>query len=489
MISRLPFFLLFLCNMKRILLYLFMAMPLCMIGQPESIKDPVVIVRAGPENIGDMGAGFVSGIRNGELFIITAHHVIKNFPTEIMVTLAGESTPITAKIEAQIESYDLAILTIPLQGITIPISYKISDLVPAPKDEVIVIGHPTSHFWDVNQIVQVKSVEVSGDYVNAFLQLYPTGINSGNSGGVVLTKDYELIGMVQQVSGTKVDCLRASFIKMILERENIPQNKMTGVKTESEAEQDYSDQWAGEMVLVKGGSFNMGNSRGETGEKPVHQVTVGDFWIGKYEVTNAQFCSFLNEKGNRSGGGTRWLDMNADLCGIRMIGNRFSPKTGAESQPVGEVSWYGAVAYLQWLSSKTGHQYRLPTEAEWEYAAHGGQEATRTTYAGSNNPDVVAWYNSNRSDRSRLVGQKAPNELGIYDMTGNVWEWCSDWYLATYYQSSPNSNPPGPASGSKKAIRGGCWRNIPEDIGNTVRNSSGLAETYDNLGFRVCRVL
>ena len=212
------------------------------------------------------------------------------------------------------------------------------------------------------------------------------------------------------------------------------------------------------MIFVKGGSFQMGSNNGDSDEKPIHTVTVSDFYIGKYEVTNREYIEFLNAKGVSSNGsysGTEYIDMDDEDCAIGYRNGKFyfkgSSYANDEDCSVIEVTWYGADAYCKWKGG------RLPTEAEWEYAARGGIKSNGYKYSGSNNCGDVAWYYNNSGSKTHPVGQKMPNELGIYDMSGNVWEWCSDWYYSNYYSKSPNSNPKGPTSGTYRVWRGGSW--------------------------------
>ncbi len=191
------------------------------------------------------------------------------------------------------------------------------------------------------------------------------------------------------------------------------------------------------MVFVKGGTFQMGQPDPDIGgdgysddEQPVHEVTVSDFYIGKYEVTNAQYCKFLNEKGNQEEGGRLWLASHYEGYLIEKQGQQYAPKAGYQNHPVVYVTWYGARAYCEWAGG------RLPTEAEWEYACRGGIHSAGYQYSGSNTIDDVAWYYSNSRSRAHIVGSKQPNELGLYDMSGNVWEWCADWYGEDYYSRS-----------------------------------------------------
>ncbi len=212
---------------------------------------------------------------------------------------------------------------------------------------------------------------------------------------------------------------------------------------------------AADKIFVEGGTFNMGSPYGigNDNERPQHQVNINDFYISKYEVTNSQYADFLNAKGNQQEGGETWLNINDVNCQIEHINGKFQAKTGKKDHPVMFVTWYGAKAYCKWVGGE------LPTEAEWEYAARGGSKSQGYTYSGSNNIGYVAWFSNNSDEQSHPVGKKAHNELGIYDMSGNVTEWCNDWYGHTYYSNSPSDNPKGPASGSTNVIRGSSFVN------------------------------
>ena len=213
-----------------------------------------------------------------------------------------------------------------------------------------------------------------------------------------------------------------------------------------------------EMVEVVGGKFKMGSDDKNAGsdEKPVHTVTVSSFQIGKYEVTQAQWQA--------------------------VMGNNPSYSKG-DSLPVEQVSWEDVQDYLKKLNAKTGKKYRLPTEAEWEFAARGGIKSKKYVYSGSNDVNLVGWTVDNPGTHS--VGQKQANELGLYDMSGNVWDWCSDWYDADYYKSSPSSDPQGAASGSSRVIRGGGWGGTAEYCRVSYRDNSAAANRAGALGFRV----
>ena len=241
-------------------------------------------------------------------------------------------------------------------------------------------------------------------------------------------------------------------------------------------------------VEVKGGTFQMGSNEGGDDEKPVHRVTLSDFYIGKYEVTVGQYLQFCTETNTNW---PQWLKKGSDSH-VETGKNPYYKNLGyqrkdSENLPVVGVSWNDATAYCQWLSSKTGKNYRLPTEAEWEYAARGGNQSKGFKYSGSNTVGDVAWYSVNSGNKTRPIGSKRANELGIHDMSGNVWEWCSDWYDEKYYKNSAAQNPKGAQSGSSRVLRGGSWYDNLNVCRSAVRDDYiPTLRTYD-FGFRVVR--
>ena len=215
-----------------------------------------------------------------------------------------------------------------------------------------------------------------------------------------------------------------------------------------------------EWAKVEAGEFSMGSNEGESDEKPVHRVYLDTYYISKFEVTVGQFRTFVTATGYRT-------DAEKGNGGYVWDGRKWVEKPDAnwknpyfqqsDESAVVLLSWNDAMAFCTWLSSQTGKTVRLPTEAEWEKAAKGGNNSRGYTYSGSNNVDAVAWYFDNSGRKTHPVGQKSANELGILDMSGNVWEWCADWYDKDYYSRSPARNPTGPSSGSYRVVRGGSW--------------------------------
>ncbi|MDY4862168.1 MAG: SUMF1/EgtB/PvdO family nonheme iron enzyme [Candidatus Onthomorpha sp.] len=183
------------------------------------------------------------------------------------------------------------------------------------------------------------------------------------------------------------------------------------------------------MIKVEGGTFSMGGRYDD--EKPVHSVTLSDYYIGETEVTQELWEA--------------------------VMGSNPSYYKGNNQRPVESVSWYDCQEFIKKLNQLTGKEFRLPTEAEWEYAARGGKYSRGYKYSGSNNADEVAWYGSNSGRTTHSVKTKKANELGLYDMSGNVCEWCNDWYGD--YQSYSQTNPTGPSKGEYRVLRGGSWNN------------------------------
>jgi len=243
-----------------------------------------------------------------------------------------------------------------------------------------------------------------------------------------------------------------------------------------------------EMVPVEGGTFYLGNDySGALDETPEHEVTISDFRMSKYEVTFEMFDNFCRATGYPF----------PDDGGF-----------GREKNPVINVSWIGAVKYCNWLSARfhltkvyelqidsTGtvitnihwdaNGYRLPTEAEWEYVAKGGNDSQGFLYPGSNNAEEVAWYAANSGNKPHQVGTLNANELGIFDILGNAWEWCFDYYDASYYKNSPKQDPRGPSAGQTRVYRGGCFNSSIDQLRVTKRFSLDPNVEKGTIGIRL----
>jgi len=222
-----------------------------------------------------------------------------------------------------------------------------------------------------------------------------------------------------------------------------------------------------QMVHVRGGTFRMGCTAEQNdcadNEKPVHQVQVSDFEIGKYEVTQEVWEAVMGENPSHF--------------------------KGCSQCPAEHVSWEDVQAFLKQLNEVTGSRYRLPTEAEWEYAARGGQRSRGYPYAGSETPGSVAWYGRNSWGATHPVGQKHPNELGLYDMSGNVWEWVADCWHADYVGVPSDKSAWQSGDCSVRVLRGGSWDDVPGDIRSTGRGSDTAGSLGSKVGFRLARTL
>ena len=224
------------------------------------------------------------------------------------------------------------------------------------------------------------------------------------------------------------------------------------------------------MVKVSGGTFQMGatseqGSDANDSEKPVHSVTLSDYWIGETEVTQALWYAVMGQRPTSDG-------------------NQWSSDKGlGDNYPAYYVSWDDCQEFITRLNQLTGQSFRLPTEAEWEFAARGGNSSQGYKYSGSNTIGDVAWYTSNSDSKTHPVATKSPNELGLYDMSGNVEEWCQDWFGD--YSSSAQTDPVGPSSGSSRVRRGGSWSGSARICRVADRYFSTPSSRSYNLGLRI----
>ncbi len=253
------------------------------------------------------------------------------------------------------------------------------------------------------------------------------------------------------------------------------QNKLKGIineikkaysileNTKRRNEHDRNSFVLPDMVCLPDGTFQMGNFM-EDGEKPVHEVTVKSFFIGRFPVTFDEYNLFAEAAGREKPNDNGW---------------------GRGDRPVIDISWDDATAYAEWLNGQTGHEYRLPTEAEWEYAARADSDMA---YAFGNDKSMLgeyAWYWDNSEAKTHPVGRKKPNIWGLYDMYGNIWEWVQDWY--SDYSGEALTNPSGPMTGSYRVMRGGSWNLAAGCCRSSVRVPRHPVNRDPGAGFRLAR--
>ncbi len=254
---------------------------------------------------------------------------------------------------------------------------------------------------------------------------------------------------------------------------------------------------SGEFLEIKGAWYVPGNPEGDENEHGGKYIRIKTFLLGKTEVTNAEYADFLNQTGHHSKNDILYIKLDGkwrkQSCRIKLENDRYTVEKGYEKHPVNFVSWYGANAYCQYKGG------RLPTEAEWEYAARGGRlsecknlrkekcRKKHKAFAGSNNPDETAFYAENSEMKTRAVAQKAPNQLGLYDMCGNLAEWCADWYKPDAYNNYKRFNPKASETGDFKVHRGGSWYNSKDLIKVCNRRASNPKSTSILRGFRMAK--
>ncbi|MEA2099437.1 MAG: formylglycine-generating enzyme family protein [Campylobacterota bacterium] len=227
------------------------------------------------------------------------------------------------------------------------------------------------------------------------------------------------------------------------------------------------------FAIIKAGSFMMGSNSGGSDEKPLHKVTIAyDFYMGKYEVTFKEYDKFCDATNRKKPDDRGW---------------------GRGDRPVINVSWHDAKAYTKWLSKKEGKTYRLPTEAEWEYAARAGTNTKYSFGDSDSSLDSYAWYYKNSYNKGKShadygthkVGEKKPNQWGLYDMHGNVWEWCEDWYKDSYKNTPKDGTDNNSGSQNYKVLRGGSWYYSSNFLRSAFRNRNFPSNTVNGNGFRV----
>jgi len=234
-----------------------------------------------------------------------------------------------------------------------------------------------------------------------------------------------------------------------------------------------------DMVYVQGGTFWQGCTSEQSDcygdEKPEHRVTVDSYYIGKHEVTQQLWQAVMGNNPSSFQGNNLPVE---NVSWNDIVG------TSGDYMEIKGIKYYSN-GFIYKLNKITGKKFRLPTESEWEFAARGGNKSQKYRYSGSNSTDNVGWYYGNSSNKTQTVGRKNANELGIYDMSGNVFEWCADKYSDNYYQNSPSNNPQGADEGYLRVLRGGSWYGSARLCRVSIRNSGTSSDRDDRIGFRL----
>lgn len=450
----------------------------------EDLKQNVVAVTVKFDDASEeKGFGFITGEKDGQLYLVTAGHVVHGklpkSPVKIQVKFISSLRQYSAEEESWFEADDLSLLTLP-KPIGVQWQRKFAYFYPQAYQSVRFIGKNGD--WVSPSAGEIFRIN------NTRIEFTMYSMEPGTSGAPLLSES-GIIGLVLEDEGTSSMALSLTRIRELIGNARFPyfmadlyESELTRVEG---------------MVFVKGGTFTMGctpeqGNDCEENEKPAHQVTLNDFYMSKYEVTVQAFKEFVEASGYKT-------DAEKDEYSF-IFQNDYVKATGINwrhdaignlraidtyNHPVVHVSWNDAVAYCKWLAAKTGKKYRLPTEAEWEYAARGGHLNRGYKYAGSNNMAEVAWVNSaaNRVLKTHPVGSFQPNQLGIYDLSGNVFEYCQDLY--ENYSSISSTNPKGAESGDRRVIRGGSWLDGTERGRTTYRTHAGAFDRYFHFGFRV----
>ena len=409
----------------------------------EELKHGVVKITTQVGTQQRVGTGVIVGIKGNIAYIATASHVIEGDPSP-KVLFYKDAHPHSATIQGMDGGNPKGLAALVVEG-DLPSGIRPIAFHAEPQfmggEKVTVIGFP--------RMVPVPWAVTEGTITGeAGLDLIFTGaVEEGNSGGPLLYQG-RVVGVVTDILGSYKYAKPAVIAKYALKNWQLVFTESGSFPTSGDVSQVPSG-----MVLIPDGTFQMGSpdEEGGTDEHPQHSVSVKALYLDTHEVTNRQFQQFVQANNYKT---TAEKD-----------GKAWGYTSGRESHPVVSISWEDAKAYCMGVGK------RLPTEAEWEYAARSG--GTDEVWAGTSIKEQLteyAVYSANSGNRTASVGGKKPNGVGLYDMSGNVWEWVADWYAEDYYQASPKKNPKGPLSGEKKVLRGGSWVNGPADRRSAFRS-------------------
>ncbi len=433
----------------------------------EDLKHGVVKITTQVGTQQRVGTGVIVGIKGDTAYIATASHVIEGDPSP-QVLFYQDTHSYSATIKGMDGGNPKGLAALVVEG-DLPSGIRPIAFHAEPQfmggEKVTVIGFP--------RMVPVPWAVTEGTITGeAGLDLIFTGaVEEGNSGGPLLYQG-RVVGVVTDIMGSYKYAKPAVIAKYALKNWQVVFAGAGVSSTPGTVSQVPTG-----MALIPAGTFQMGSPDGEgsSDEHPQHAVTLDAFYLDTHEVTNRQFQQFVQTNSYKTTAekeGKAWGYISQDgwkeISGAswrQPEGDRSVFTSGRETHPVVSISWEDAKAYCE------GGGKRLPTEAEWEYAARsGGKDEVWAGTSLERQLTEYAVYSANSGNRTASVGGKKPNGLGLYDMSGNVWEWVADWYAKDYYQASPQKNPKGPSSGAKKALRGGSWFHPPSLLRSANRS-------------------
>ncbi|AEE48162.1 SUMF1/EgtB/PvdO family nonheme iron enzyme [Haliscomenobacter hydrossis] len=437
----------------------------------ESLKPNVVAIKTTFEDGSEeKGFGFITGEEQGKLYLATAAHVVRGIELNqkaksIQVKFFRDIRWLEATFLYHWDREDLALLEMN-KPTFVQWRSDCADFSPENLQKVRFVGlNGNEPAWVYPGSGEI--FDVSGNAIQ-----FAIGTIRPGTSGAPLINEKGIVGLITQDEGGISTALKLTQIRALFSgRGQYPYFGLqplgsivapNTIKTNESVNVPQVDEYG--LVLVKGGIFTMGCTSEQGSdcydiEKPAHQVKVKDFFIGKYEVTQAQWRKV----------------MGSDPPNLYF--------KGCDQCPVERVSWEEIQEFLRKLNAQTGKKYRLPTEAEWEYAARGGNQSKGYKYAGSNTLSEVAWFTENSDGKTHPVGTKQANELGLYDLSGNVYECCQDWYGD--YSSNTQTNPTGAGSGSNRVGRGGSWLGSARSCRMSYRFNDAPTNRYNSLGFRL----
>ncbi len=348
-------------------------------------------------------------------------------------------------------------------------------------------GNNGKLFMDVQQLEDKLDIEMKGGEPPYCLKLY--------RGSVVIISEEKIRRSTFEIPTKKFKDQPGTYRLELMDnkKEYLNENIVIrpGNSSQPNPDRPQPKQIYPETVFIRGGEFKMGCTAKQSGfckdsEKPVHKVKVASFNIGKYEITNEEYALFLNSVKTHKKSGFTFIDIDSELCRIKKSGNIYTVKSGYERHPVTWVSWHGAQAYCSWLTEKTGTKYQLPSESQWEFVARGASKERPSRYSGGDYIDGLAWFDKNGNKDTHPVGKKRPNEIGVHDLSGNVFEWCRDYYDSYFYKKkSKNKITENKTASPTRSLRGGSYFN-KEDFARVTFRTGEKPELMDqHIGFRV----